>query len=156
MQVSIYHLLSAAFGQGVAIAQIVDLNVLDEITILLVDLRIERRSGGGSRGRFGGAGAGGADGRDVYMLRALLLGQLCVDLGRRRRSSSSWVGLLDVDILIAAAFDALDGGGTALRGVRASIESSFLLSRRGPGLVESRPLAWFFRHGVGGDDLMVV
>ena len=48
---SIYHLLSAAFGQGVAITQVVDLDVFDVVTVLLVDLNIESttigRSGGG-------------------------------------------------------------------------------------------------------------
>jgi hypothetical protein len=50
-RVSIYHLLCAAFGQGVAITQVIDLNVLDVVTVLLVDLDIESttigRSGGG-------------------------------------------------------------------------------------------------------------
>ena len=50
-RVSIYHLLSAAFSQGIAITQVVDLDVLDVVTVLLVDLDIESttigRSGGG-------------------------------------------------------------------------------------------------------------
>ena len=36
--VNIYHLLSAAFGQRVAVAKVVDLDVLDEIAILLIYL----------------------------------------------------------------------------------------------------------------------
>ena len=51
-RVSIYHLLSAAFSQGIAITQVIDLDVLDVVTVLLVDLDIEsttigRSSGGG-------------------------------------------------------------------------------------------------------------
>jgi hypothetical protein len=49
--VSIYHLLSAAFGQGVAVTQVIDLDVFDVVTVLLVDLYVESttigRSGGG-------------------------------------------------------------------------------------------------------------
>ena len=37
----IYHLLRAAFGQCVTIAQIVHFNVFDIVTVLLVDLVIE-------------------------------------------------------------------------------------------------------------------
>ena len=40
-RVSIYHLLCAAFSQGVAITQVIDLDVLDVVTVLLVDLDIE-------------------------------------------------------------------------------------------------------------------
>jgi hypothetical protein len=39
--VCIYHLLSAAFGQGIAVTQVIDLDVLYEVTVLLVDLDIE-------------------------------------------------------------------------------------------------------------------
>lgn len=64
---SIYHLLSAAFGQGVAITQVIDLDVLDVVTVLLVDLDIEsttigRSSGGGlcrARHDAGRVGLGG-------------------------------------------------------------------------------------------------
>lgn len=37
-KVNIYHLLSAALGQRVAVAKVVDLDVPDEVAILLVDL----------------------------------------------------------------------------------------------------------------------
>jgi hypothetical protein len=40
-RVCIYHLLSAAFGQGIAVTQVIDLDVLYEVTVLLVDLDIE-------------------------------------------------------------------------------------------------------------------
>lgn len=36
-KVNIYHLLSAAFGQRVAVAKVVDLDVLDEVSVLLID-----------------------------------------------------------------------------------------------------------------------
>lgn len=49
-RVSIYHLLSVAFGQGVAVTQVIDLDVLDIVTVLLVDLDIE----GTTVGRSGG------------------------------------------------------------------------------------------------------
>lgn len=66
-RVSIYHLLSAAFGQGIAITQVIDLDVLDVVTVLLVDLDIEsttigRSSGGGlcrARHDAGRVGLGG-------------------------------------------------------------------------------------------------
>ena len=34
----IYHLLGAAFGQGVAVAQVVDFDFFDEVAVLGVDL----------------------------------------------------------------------------------------------------------------------
>lgn len=37
----IYHFLSRALGEGVAIAQIVDFDISDEITILGVDVSIQ-------------------------------------------------------------------------------------------------------------------
>lgn len=48
----IYHLLRAAFGQCVPIAQIVDLNVFDIVTILRVDLVVERAACVGLGGRL--------------------------------------------------------------------------------------------------------
>lgn len=48
----IYHLLSAAFGQGIAVAQVVDLDVFNVVTILLVDLNVEGTTIGGSGGRL--------------------------------------------------------------------------------------------------------
>ena len=54
-RVCIYHLLSAAFGQGVAITQVIDFDVLNVITILLVDLDIEGTTIAG-RGGLGTAG----------------------------------------------------------------------------------------------------
>ena len=41
----IYHLLCAAFGQCVAVAQVVDLDILDIVTILRVDLVVEGAAG---------------------------------------------------------------------------------------------------------------
>jgi hypothetical protein len=38
VKVCIYHLLCAAFCQGVAVTQVIDLDIFDEVTILLVDL----------------------------------------------------------------------------------------------------------------------
>lgn len=55
-KVNIYHLLRAAFGQRVAIAKVVDLDVLDKVAILLVDFCVE----GTARGRVGGWRFGGA------------------------------------------------------------------------------------------------
>ena len=37
-----YHLLSSAFSESIAIAQIVDLNVLYIVTVLLVDIAVNR------------------------------------------------------------------------------------------------------------------
>lgn len=42
----IYHFLRGAFGQGVAIAEIVDLDVFDVVSILLVDFVIQTSSCG--------------------------------------------------------------------------------------------------------------
>ena len=59
MRGNIYHLLSRAFCQGVAIAQIVDLDILDVVTIGNVDVAVESRRlfvggrGRGLRGRYG-------------------------------------------------------------------------------------------------------
>jgi hypothetical protein len=55
-RVCIYHLLGAAFGQGVAITQVIDLDVLDEITVLLVNIDIEGTTIAG-RGRLGPTGS---------------------------------------------------------------------------------------------------
>lgn len=58
-KVNIYHLLRAAFGQRVAIAKVVDLDVLDEVAILLVDFCVEGPARGWVSGRgFCGAGIG--------------------------------------------------------------------------------------------------
>jgi hypothetical protein len=59
-RVCIYHLLSAAFGQGIAITQVIDFDVLNVITILLVDLDIE---GTTIAGRWGLGTAGNNAGR---------------------------------------------------------------------------------------------
>ena len=80
-RVSIYHLLGAAFGQGVAITQVVDLDVLDVVTVLLVDLDIESttigRSGRGSLCRARrGAGRGGL-GRKVSCELLALASRAC-------------------------------------------------------------------------------
>ena len=56
-RVCIYHLLSAAFGKGVAITQVIDLDVLDEVTVLLVDIDIEGSTIAGG----GGLGTAGSD-----------------------------------------------------------------------------------------------
>jgi hypothetical protein len=99
-RVSIYHLLCAAFSQGVAITQVIDLDVLDVVTVLLVDLDIESTTIAGSVGRLCDAGRVGlkkvsavvrcssilvrsrpycTNGRDVDMLRGLLLAKLGID-----------------------------------------------------------------------------
>ena len=52
-QVNIYHLLRAAFGQCVTIAQIVHFDVSDIVTILLVDLLVKRAVAGWLRRRLG-------------------------------------------------------------------------------------------------------
>ncbi|KAH0357790.1 hypothetical protein KCU83_g182, partial [Aureobasidium melanogenum] len=52
--VEIYHFLSRALGQGVAVAQIVNFDVANEITILGVDVGVQATSGrrlGSSGGR---------------------------------------------------------------------------------------------------------
>lgn len=63
-KVCIYHFLSAAFRQSVADAQVVDLDVLDEVTILLKYVVVHsvrsvavrwRRGGLGCRGSLAGA-----------------------------------------------------------------------------------------------------
>lgn len=73
-RVCIYHLLSAAFSQGVAITQVIDLDVLDVVTVLLVDLDIEG-STIASRGRLGTAwsdtGGVGLDGKSQHLPRKL-------------------------------------------------------------------------------------
>lgn len=40
----IYHLLGAAFGQRVAVAQVVDLDVFDVVAVLLVHFVLDRAS----------------------------------------------------------------------------------------------------------------
>ena len=61
----IYHLLCCAFGQCIAISQVVDLNVLDEVAILLVYLVFDPR-GTGSVGV--GRGSGGLAGVLVMII----------------------------------------------------------------------------------------
>ena len=59
-EVIIYHLLGAALGQGVAVAQVVDLDVLDEVAVLLIDFCVQRAARGWSfGGGFGSARLGG-------------------------------------------------------------------------------------------------
>lgn len=62
----IYHLLSRAFGQCVAIAQIVDFNVFDVIAVIHVYVTIQlgrTLAGGRRRGLRGGNGTGRLDGQ---------------------------------------------------------------------------------------------
>lgn len=49
----IYHLLSRALREGVAIAQIIDLNILDVVSICNVDLGVQFGRTLGVRGRLG-------------------------------------------------------------------------------------------------------
>jgi hypothetical protein len=56
-RVCIYHLLGAAFSQGVAITQVIDLDILDEVTVLLVDIDIEGTTIAGG----GGLSTAGSD-----------------------------------------------------------------------------------------------
>lgn len=50
---NIYHLLSRSLREGVAIAQIIDLNILDVVPICNVDLGVEFGRALGGRGRLG-------------------------------------------------------------------------------------------------------
>lgn len=69
----IYHLLCAAFGQCVAISQVVDFNVFDVITILLVDFIFGGRSSSASwRHRSSRCRA-----RALSLLKALSAAQHC-------------------------------------------------------------------------------
>ena len=98
-RVSIYHLLSAAFSQGVAITQVIDLDVLDVVTVLLVDLDIESttigRSSGGGVGRArhdaGRVGLGGKKSqlRGVGELLTGVAGILHEWAGRRHAAGPS-------------------------------------------------------------------
>lgn len=51
-QVCIYHLLRAAFSQCVAVSKVIDLNVFDEVTVLLIYFVVEGRAFFRGRGRF--------------------------------------------------------------------------------------------------------
>lgn len=121
---SIYHLLSAAFSQGVAITQVIDLDVFDVVTVLLVDLYVESTTIGRSGGRLcrarydtGRVGLGRkvsvvvwesfllvsraycTNWRDVDMLRGLLLAELSIDtrcsFGRSSCRVPLWSSRLD-------------------------------------------------------------
>ena len=55
-----YLFLDGALGQGVAVAQVVDLDVLDEVAVLLIDFCVQRAARGWSfGGGFGSARLGG-------------------------------------------------------------------------------------------------
>lgn len=98
-RVSIYHLLSAAFSQGVAITQVIDLDVLDVVTVLLVDLDIEsttigRSSGGGlcrARHDAGRVGLGGKVSFAVWE-SLLLTGVAGIDHTARMGGTSTCCG----------------------------------------------------------------
>jgi len=49
----IYHLLSAAFGQCVAVPQVIDLDVFDIVTVLSIHLVVQSAAGRGLGWRFG-------------------------------------------------------------------------------------------------------
>jgi hypothetical protein len=172
-RVSIYHLLCAAFGQGVAITKVVDLNVLDVVTVLLVDLDIESTTIGGSGGRlcrvrldagrvglsavsivvsldffFGVFESYCTNGRDVDMLRGLLLAKLrvnaCCCLGRC--SCRVPLGCSSLDAVSDGAATT-DGALTVVlrRGARAAVKLASSQRLR-LGLVEAGTFAWFVTH----------
>lgn len=86
-KVIIYPLLCSSFGQCVAITQIVDFNVLDVVTILLVYVAAVELASRVGRGRLGDCWRSGhsANRGHVDMLNALLRGYLRVDPRSRRR-----------------------------------------------------------------------
>jgi hypothetical protein len=171
--VSIYHLLSAAFGQGVAITQVVDLDVFDVVTVLLVDLNIESttigRSGGGlCRARYDTRRIGlegkvsfavwesflllsrpyCTNWRDVDMLRSLLLAELSIDtccsFGRSSCRVPLWSSRLDALCDGAAT---TSGALTVALGRRARAAVKFATARWVRfGLVEAGAFARFVAH----------
>ena len=174
-RVSIYHLLCAAFSQGVAITQVIDLDVLDVVTVLLVDLNIEGttigRSSGGRVGRArhdaGRVGLGEekvsfavwesfllvsraycTNWRDVDMLRGLFLAELSVDTCCSFGRSSCRVPLWSsrLDALCDGAATTSGALTVALRGrARAAVKLATARWVR-LGLVEARAFARFVAH----------
>ena len=176
-RVSIYHLLCAAFSQGIAITQVIDLDVLDVVTVLLVDLDIESttigRSSGGrlcrARHDAGRVGLGGkvsfaawesfffslglrpsycTNGRDVDMLRGLLLAELgidtCCSLGRCSCRVPLWPSRLDA---LSDGTATTSGALTVALGRRARAAVKLATARRVRlGLVEARAFARFVAH----------
>jgi hypothetical protein len=171
--VSIYHLLCAAFSQGVAITQVIDLDVLDVVTVLLVDLNIESttigRSGGGlRRARYdtGRVGLGRkvsfaawesflllsrpycTNWRDVDMLRGLFLAQLSIDtccsFGRSSCRVPLWSSRLDA---LSDGTATTSGALTVAldRRARAAVKLATARWVR-LGLVEARAFARFVAH----------
>jgi len=112
--VSIYHFLSRAFGQRVTVAQVIDLDITDVVSILSVDVGIERGRAG--RRGFGTTRALGlgrdrvsasacersearmssyrADWRDINVLDTL--SGLYLGIYFCGRGSSSGCGILDI------------------------------------------------------------
>ena len=172
-RVSIYHLLCAAFSQGVAITQVIDLDVLDVVTVLLVYLNIESttigRSGGGlcrARRDAGRVGLGRkvsfavwesflllsrpycTNGRDVDMLRGLLLAELgidtCCSLGRCSCRVPLWSSRLDA---LSDGTATTSGALTVALGRRARAAVKLATARRFRlGLIEARAFARFVAH----------
>lgn len=77
---SIYHFLCGALGQEVSVAQVVDFDVLDVVTIRDVHVAVDLVRGC-CRARGAARGGLGADWRDVDMLDALARLELSIDLG---------------------------------------------------------------------------
>lgn len=164
--VEIYHFLSRALGEGVAVAQIVDLDVADEITILGVDVGVQASGAGrlvSSTGRtFGlrmtsqhwkrvGVGKGvvsayRTDWWNVDVLDALASLDLCIDLGGGSSCCSSRISR-------GRTVRGRDGTASTLTGLRVSVPGRARATveaggaRIRLGLVETRSFAGFVRHG---------
>ena len=81
--VGIYHLLCAAFGQCVTIAQIVHFNVSNIVTILLVDLLVKSAVAGWLRRRLrcACAGTGTATLRQALARHITMVARIYIQLG---------------------------------------------------------------------------
>jgi len=148
------HLLSRAFGQCVAITQVIDFYVFDVVTVGNVDVAIQiaRTLTRGDLGRRGSRSwtRGRADGRNIYMLDAFSRLEVCIDFGSGRGSTGGRIRCASLRILC---------GWTARRD-RAATSSRLALARRGRpratieagifarlGLVEAGALSRrLFRH----------
>jgi hypothetical protein len=164
--VEIYHFLSRALGERVAVAQIVDLDVANVITILGVNVGVQTS---GSRGlcstsgrafglrmtsqRWIGIGIGRGlvwayrtDWGNVYVLDTLASLDLCIDFGGSSGGSSSRISR-------GRAVCGRDGTASALTGLRVSVlwRARATVEAGGArirlGLVKTRSFAGFVRHG---------
>ena len=164
--VEIYHFLSRALGEGVAIAQIVDFDVANEITILGVNVGVQP---GGTRGLCSTSGR-------AFGLRMTSQRWEGVDIGRRvvlaYRTDWGNIDVLDtlasLDLCIDLCGSCSGGGSRVSRGrtvcggdrttstlarlrgsvpgrARATVEAGGARIRL--GLIETRSFARFVRHG---------